>query len=176
MSAIGDISELSSASLLWQLQLGNAGAQPTASQKEQAQSQIQSFAQQAGYDATSIANIQGDIRTAIEEVQSGNVENPQAYIQNAVQESFSANGINAEQFKADLSSILESLGIQPGQAGGIQGSYDTASAQNDLLNQLFGDSDSEDGEESDSGQTSLSELLSLLNSNLPAGTLVDYQA
>ena len=135
-------------------------------------SKLTSFAEQAGYDPSAIANVQKDLQAAAEKVQAGGVDDPQAFIKESLAKSLEDNGIDAEKFRADLQSVIkDNLSGSLGSLGGLSsfGAAPSAGDQtSDLLDELFGDDDEADDP--------LATIIEHLNAKLPAGSLINLEA
>lgn len=171
MSAISNVNQ-SIAALLRPPQFAGQGAGSRPQGVPNFGAKLQSFAEQAGYDPSAIANVKQDLQSAIETVRAGGVEDPRSFISSTVRDSLEANGIDAKQLASDLRAQLQASGFgglsRLGGAQGVGNGQPNANAGNDLLNELFANDD-EDSQ-------NVGDLASLLNSRLPAGTLVNVNA
>lgn len=149
------------------------------------QAQFQSAAESLGIDGSQLASLRGEIETAVQDAMKSfdGSGSPKEAISSAINGVLEENGIDAEEFKAQMQDIMSASGFQPpagfgsgfgGGFGQIQGaSFDATSQQADLLSQIFGDSDDTDSAES--SQSSSFNIADYFR-QLPAGSLLNTSA
>lgn len=84
-------------------------------------SKLQSLAEKGGYDPSKLSNVQSDLRSAIDQVRQGGIEDPAGFIKSTLTSSFQTNGIDPNQFRADMPAKFKSSGYGRSYAPKSQG-------------------------------------------------------
>lgn len=167
--------------------------QPPKDIQQQFQSKFDSAAKELGIDSSQFASVGGKIQEALSNVDLSSSSDPQATIEQTVNDTLKANGIDPDKFKADFEKVLDKVGLPkpgeggfpggpggpggfggpggPGGPGGIGGASYAQSSQQDSIQKLLESLSSND---EDNSSTS-SKLASFL-AQAGTGTFLDTAA
>lgn len=168
----------------------SVGFQPPKEIQQQFQSKFDTAAKELGIDSSQFASVGGKIQEALSNVDLSSSSDPQATIEQTVNDTLKANGIDPDKFKADFEKVLDKVGLPkpgeggfpggpggpggfggPGGPGGIGGASYAQSSQQDSIQKLL-----ESLSSSDDDKSSTSSKLASFLAQAGAGTFLDTAA
>lgn len=180
MSAVSGLSGASQFAPTRGLRTQGSGQEfgPPAEIRQQFEANFASAAKQVGVDSSQFAQVGGKIQDALSKLDLSSSDDPQAAVEQTVNQTLKDNGIDPDKFKADFEKVLGQLGGQDGGFGGAGSSRGISSAKgtssqellNDLIKSLNQDDDQDDSKSNSA--TRIAEFLA----NAKAGSFVDAQA
>ena len=182
MSALSAVGSTNQSQMMQQLLKQAQGTRTQPTPPPQFQAQLQTAVQAAGLDASTIANIQGDIQSAIKTALSGldGSTNPREAVSSAVKEVFEKYGIDPQDFKSKMAEALgqsaPSLSRPDLALSSIYGAEKSSqSSEPDLLATLLEHLESTKNESIDDSEDDAFSMVQFLQ-NLPAGSLINTLA
>lgn len=146
--------------------------------REQFEASFASAAKEVGVDASQFAKVGGQIQDALSKLDLSSSDDPQAAVEQVVNQTLQSNNIDPDQFKADFEKVLNQLGGPDGSSGPARGfapprASGTGQGQNsqDLLNTLLKSLD-QDSDDTGNSSTRIAEFLA----SAKAGSFFDQQA